>query len=290
MTTYDFSKLLQDAKAGGAWPIGDYDFEVVDTMVKASSNGSGNEMIVAKMRCLVGPYANKHITNNFVLSQDSPNALNIFFRHMTAFGLDDGFFAQLGNGDLTPVAHALKGRRARITIGHRQWNGAMQNDIKAIAPLIEGMSNTIPGAVAGFPPAPAGGPSAYAGVGVQPAAVPPPPPPATPAPIVTPPTPVTQPGWTPPATPQYAPPPPPPPAAPAAPVAVPEAAPVAPPAAPTADAPPPGYSPELWASIPAEAKAAILGAAQAQVAAAPAPVAAAPAGMVPPPPPPALPV
>lgn len=295
MTTYDFSKLLQDAKAGGAWPLGDYDFEVVDTMVKASSNGSGNEMIVAKLRCLVGPYANKSITNNFVLSADNPNALNIFFRHMTAFGLDERFFAQIGSGDLTPVAAALKGRRARITIGHRQWNGAMQNDIKAINPLIEGMGNTLPGAVAGVPPMPPGvvppagamlppmtvppapAPTPAPAPAPVPAPPPPPPPapvPPTPAAVPAPVTPVTQPGWTPPPLPeslQYTPPAPP---------------------APQAPGVPPGYSPELWESIPPEAKAAILGAQSAQQAAAPAaPTSPAPqAYMPPPPPPPALPV
>lgn len=237
MTTYDFSKLLQDAKAGGAWPIGDYDFEVGDTQVKMSSNGSGNEMIVAKLRCLVGPYAGKSITNNFVLTADNASALNIFFRHMAAFGLDDNFFAQIGSGDLSPIANALRGRRARITIGHRMWNGANQNDIKAINPLT----------AVGVGAAAAPGPAAPAGVAPPPppavGTVPPPPPPPAPAAVTSPP--------------------PPPPAPTPAPTPVPP-----PPAPVAADNPPPGYTAELWAAIPPEAKAAIL--ASLQPAAAPA--------------------
>jgi hypothetical protein len=252
MAEYDFNRLLQDAKAGGAWPLGDYDFEVVDTLVKQSAS-STNEMIVAKMRCLVGPYAGKHVTNNFVLTVDNPTALNIFFRHMTAFGLDDRFFAQIGSGNLAPVAAALKGRRARITIGHRTWNGAPQNDIKAINPLTDGMMAQS----VGQPP-------------VAPSAVPPPPPPqpATPPPPAA----AQVPPPPPPAPASAAVPPPPPPPAPSTPPPPPVSVP-----APAQSAPPAGYSPELWASIPEAAKAAILASQPQQ-----------PAAAVPPPP--ALPV
>jgi hypothetical protein len=274
MTVYDFSKLLKDAKAGGAWPLGDYDFEVVDTLVKTSSSGSGNEMVTAKLRCLIGPYANKHITHNFVLTADNPTALNIFFRNMAAFGLDENFFAQIGNGDLNPAAQALKGRRARVTIGHRVWNGANQNDIKAINPITDGMSNVLPGAQ----------PSA----GTLPATAPPPPPPAQTAPAQA-----TAPSTPPP------PPPPPPAPTPAQPQVPPQTPPPPPPPSPTAPTPPPpqpetpqqtvgngvpaGYTPELWASIPDAAKQAIL-------ASQPTPVTHAAAQQLTPPPPPPLPV
>lgn len=273
MTTYDFSKLLQDAKAGSAWPIGDYDFEVIDTLVKTSSSGSGNEMIVTKLRCLVGPYASKTITNNFVLTADNPSALNIFFRHMAAFGLDDSFFGQLGSQGLAPVAQALKGRRARITIGHRQWNGTNQNDIKAIQPLVGGVgvtANTVPNAVAGMVP-PTSIPTPGAASAVPP---PPPPPPPTQEHTSPPPPPAglsPSPASTPALSSTTPPPPPPPPTpTPPAPVSVP----------PSVETVPDGYTPEIWAVLPPDAKAAILAM---QPAAAPttAPV---------PPPPPELPI
>jgi hypothetical protein len=283
---FDFNKLLQDAKAGNAWPVGDYDFEVVEAEFVMSSQKQ-TPMIKAKLRCLVGPYAGKTINNNFVFSHDNPGALNIFFRHMSAFGLDENFFRQLGSGDLAPVAASMLGRRARITIGHRMWQGAAQNDVKAVKPITEGLvgGGGIPGApamtgampAATAPPAPT-----YA----APAVPPPPPaavttPPPAPAPVPEP----QQPVGPPPApvpTPAPAPV-----APPAPPVPAPEAlaAPVAPAPAPVSAAPA-GYSQELWDSIPEPARQAIL--AQ-QPPAAAAPVAAAPAAMVPPPPP-ALPV
>jgi hypothetical protein len=287
MTTYDFSKLLQDAKAGGAWPIGEYDFEVADTIVKVSSNGSGNEMIETKLRCLVGPYAGKHISNKFVLSPDNPTALNIFFRHMTAFGLDSNFFAAVGQGDLTPVAEALRGRRARITLGHREWNGSTQNEIKAVNPvtapvnIVGAPGGQVPNGAAAPPPPPPGA--------QVPQTVSPPPPPAQPAappppvataPTAPPPPPAPNPQPTPaPAGPPPAPAPTPAPAPASAPPAPP--APTAPEPAPATGSgtPPPGYTQELWDSIPDAARQAILGAQ---------PVAATtPAG---PPPPPEMPV
>jgi hypothetical protein len=261
MTTYDFGKLLKDAKAGGAWPIGDYDFEVADAFPKASANGSGNEMIVTKLRCLVGPYAGKHITNNFVLTADNPTALNIFFRHMSAFGLDDNFFAQIGQGDLSPIANALKGRRARITIGHRTWNGANQNDVKAINPITS-PANVMVGDVApgGFTPPPPPGSQ-------PPQTISPPPPPAQPA-APSPPTATSPMPAPPPPTPAPAPSPAPagPPPAPAPTPAPAPSAPPPPPPAPatpqpapvTVSTPPPNYTQELWDSIPETARQQIL--------------------------------
>jgi hypothetical protein len=250
MSTYDFSKLMQDAKAGGAWPVGDYDFEIADATAAKASTGS--DMIKTKLRCLVGPYANKQITNNFVLSPDSAGALAIFFRHMKAFGLDDTFFKSVGTADLEPIARALVGRRARIQIKHREWNGAMQNDVATIKPLTDGVG-VVHSTQSTVPPPPPGAPAAPA-----PAAPPPPPQDST----ITPP---------PPPAPSPAPAPPPPPAPPSTPTP----APVVEAGESPNGAPPAGYTQELWDNIPDVAKQAILASAAATVT---------------PPPPPSLPV
>lgn len=150
MATFDFQKLLQDAKAGGAWPDGQYDMEIVQA--DATTANSGSAMVVAKLRCLTGPFANKHITNNFVLSVDNPIALNIFFKNMRAFGLDDNFFLQLGNGDHSAIANNLLGKRARVTLGHRPYQGVDQNKIDKIEPLSGAISTTSPTTV-GMPQA-----------------------------------------------------------------------------------------------------------------------------------------
>jgi len=151
LNVFDFGQLLKDAKAGAAWPEGDYDFEVAEADAVTASTGS--PMVKTKLRCLVGTYANKTVTNNFVLSVENPGALAIFFKHMKAFGLDESFFAQMGQSDLRPVAAALRGRRARITLGRRMWNDVPQNQVNGVKPITEGLAGGPgPGQGIGAPP------------------------------------------------------------------------------------------------------------------------------------------
>lgn len=282
---FDFSKLLQDAKAGSAWPIGDYDFEVAEADFVIA--GTGAPMIKTKLRCLVGAYAGKTVTNNFVMSVDNPGALAIFFRHMAAFGLSNEWFGQIGQGDLHPVAAALRGRRARITLGHREWQDVTQNDVKGVKPITEGMAggpSLAPGLPAAgatgvvVPPPPAAAQAGLYAVPNPPAApavatAPPPPPaaPAAPAAAAVPPPPPP-----PPVGPEYAAPaaaapvPPAPPAPPVPttppppPAPVPAPAPVPPTPTAVVALPPEGYPADLWATIPPAAQQAILAQAGAQ--------------------------
>lgn len=157
----NFAKLIKDAKAGAAWPEGDYDFEVAE--VEATASAKGSPMLKVKLRCLVGTYAGKTITNYFTLTMDSPMALNIFFRQMAAFGLPETFFAQFGeNGNLEPVAAELRGKRATITLEQEERQGAKQNKVKIVKPF--------------------GGVGASGAPMVGAPMAPPPPPPAPPAP------------------------------------------------------------------------------------------------------------
>lgn len=135
MTTIDFSRAIQEAKSASfeALPAGDYDVEVTEANATRSSNGK--PMIKVRLKVLSGPYQNRSIINNFVFSVENAMALSIFFRHMKCFGLDEAFFGSLGAaGSLEPVAGALNGRRARVTLGIRQWNGEDRNEVTQIKP------------------------------------------------------------------------------------------------------------------------------------------------------------
>lgn len=168
MVTIDFAKALQDAKGASfeALPIGDYDVEVAKAEAVTSQNGK--PMIKTTMRVVSGPYEKRPIINQFVLSTENAQAVAIFFRHMKAFGLTEDWFASLGQqGSLEPVASALLGRRARLTIGHREWQGEMRNEVKAVKPYT-GAPAMGPGPSTG-PTAPGVGPSPLTG----PAALPP---------------------------------------------------------------------------------------------------------------------
>lgn len=160
----DFAKLLEDAKAGAAWPEGDYDLEVVEADSVLASTGS--PMIKAKLRALVGAYAGKSMINNFVLSIDKPGALAMFFKQMRALGIPDEQLVQLGRINasdpncLAPVARMLVGKRARFTNGHRTFNDVLQNNITGVKPITEGIGaggpvgQPTPSAFAGAPTVP----------------------------------------------------------------------------------------------------------------------------------------
>jgi len=186
LTTIDFNRAIQDAKGASfeALPQGDYDVEVAKADAVTSS--SGKPMIKVTMRVVSGPYERRPIINQFVFSADNPTAVAIFFRHMKAFGLDEAFFAALGSAaSLEPVASALVNRRARLTIGHREWQGETRNEVKAVKPYT--------GAPVAAPPP---GPSAPgAGPAVRPPTgptAPVPPPAAPPLPVAAAPVPAPQ--------------------------------------------------------------------------------------------------
>jgi len=206
LTTIDFTRALNDAKGASfeALPIGDYDIEVTKSEAVTSQNNK--PMIKVTMKVVAGPYERRPIINNFVLSVENPQAVAIFFRHMKAFGLTEEFFASLGSaGSLDPVASALIGRRARLTLGHREWNGEMRNEVKSVksytgAPVAAGGSpvgGPVPPGAAPLPtgPAPLPVPAPVAPVAAPSPIVPPVPPVAAEvAPVVaTPPPPPVMP-------------------------------------------------------------------------------------------------
>lgn len=178
MTTINFAQALQDARGATfePLPVGDYDVEVTKTEAVTSQNGK--PMIKTTFKVVSGPYEKRPIINQFVLSVENPQAVAIFFRHMKAFGLTEEWFASLGQqSSLEPVASALLGRRARLSIGHREWQGEMRNEVKGVKPYT------------GAPPQPApAGPSAGPVAGPAPLAGPRPPaaPVAPPAPVAAP--------------------------------------------------------------------------------------------------------
>lgn len=149
MTTIDFGKALADAKSASfeAMPDGNYNVEVVKA--EAVTASTGRPMIKCKMKVIDGPYQNRPVMTQFVLVIDNPNALAMFFRNMKGFGLDENFFAQLGSGQLEPVAAALMSRRAQVTLGTKKWNGEDRNEVTGIKPY-----TGAPGTMTGTPGAP----------------------------------------------------------------------------------------------------------------------------------------
>jgi hypothetical protein len=148
--------LKQSEDALKPIPDGDYNVKVVDARVDKSS--TGKMMIRVKFEVTSGPHATRRIPTQFVLSDENPTAVAIWFRQMAAMGLDATFFQSLPTGDQGAelVAQALLNRVCRITLGTRAWQGVDRNDVKAVLPPLTG-GPVAPGTVTG--PAPVGGPT-----------------------------------------------------------------------------------------------------------------------------------
>lgn len=302
---------LMQGVAEALQPVPKGAYEVVVTKCDPKTSSTNKAMWAMQLTIEGGPHNGRVIFNNLTLTTDNPMALRMFFVNMNALGLDATFF----NSSPTPqqIANALVGKRARVEIDHRDFQGQKRENVKRLMPAT-GIFSTGAGV-----PMPAGGPG-VPGASPTPSPVVPPSPVPTP-PVATPSVPAPQPvPAAPPATPAPvestipipAPQAPAPPAEPeSAPVAaiVPEASPVTPvdvsPSAPgdggeeSVDAAanmaaatptlPPGMTPEMYQQFMAfqAAQNAAPAAATAEQAAgeqAPAP-SPAPAGATPPPPP-----
>jgi hypothetical protein len=175
----DFGALMQQmGQQLEVIPQGPYDV-VVKTADATTTNDGSKPMLKVKFNIESGPQAGRPLYNNFTISQESQNALRIFFQQMQILGLDPAFWSQPGV-TLEHAAAALVGKRCRVDVAHRSWQGAVQPNITRINPPLGALG--APGPVA---PGGLGGPAPMA---PPPMAVPPAPLPQ--APVAPPPAPV----------------------------------------------------------------------------------------------------
>jgi hypothetical protein len=159
-------------------------YEVIVDKAEAKQAQTGSQMIAAQFKIETGPHAGRTVFTNFVFTPDKAFALNIFFRNMEALGVDGSFFAQLQEAGfgveaaMAKIAETIAGRRARIEVGMRTWNGQERNEVKNMAAPTTGPGGTpgggqapavlsggpaggppVPPASAGLPPVPPAAPS-----------------------------------------------------------------------------------------------------------------------------------
>ncbi len=167
MSTVDWKALAETAGDGGfeALPVGDYDLKCVSA--EKANTANGKLMFKCKFQVQNGTYKNRLVWHNFVVSPESDQAMGIFFRQMSAFGMTKEWFKTMPSEDA--IVNTLNGREVRATLKQKTYNGELRNEIGSfvIAPT---------GAV---PPPP----------GATSAAAPPPPPPPPPPPAAAPPAP-----------------------------------------------------------------------------------------------------
>lgn len=138
MTSINWNDLRKSADDAGfsVLPNGEYD-SVVET-AEAKKSSSGKDMISCRFTVEAGPHAGRKVFNQFVISPENATALGFFFRHMASFGLDSSYFEK--SPALEQVASDLSGRRCRVTVSTREWNGQERNQVEKILPPADGQA------------------------------------------------------------------------------------------------------------------------------------------------------
>jgi Protein of unknown function (DUF669) len=143
MTSVNFNDLIKAAgDAGGGEPLPNGTYSAVVDSASSKPTSTGKESIAVQFKIEDGPYAGRPIWNNFVLSPDQPNALAFFFRHMANLGLSSQYFE--ANPALERVAADLIGRRCRITLSTREWQGQSRNQVDTVLTPLNGSGPSIP--------------------------------------------------------------------------------------------------------------------------------------------------
>lgn len=167
-------------------PVGPYLVEVLET--EATQTANGKAMIKVTLKIVEGPYANRRLWTNFVVSPENKVALAIFFRQMAALGLDRNYM--LTDPTEAQVAQALLGRRAIADVVMRKYQGEDRNDVKNIrkpTTPASGLPQGLDASQLQSPaPAPAPAPQPVAAAAPAPAPAPAPQPVAAPAPAAAP--------------------------------------------------------------------------------------------------------
>ena len=120
-------------------PSGEYDAVVTKAEIKFASTGKKMFSISAKVT--TGPHVNRMFWNNFTVTPDNPNAMLVFFRQMSVFGLPIEFFKSLpadGSGDHA-IPQALMGKPFRARLSIRSWQGVDSNQLDAVMPPTAGV-------------------------------------------------------------------------------------------------------------------------------------------------------
>jgi hypothetical protein len=128
MGTIDWKAAREDAKAASILiPDGEFPFECVSADAQLSSGGA--PQIVADFLCLNERYNKRTVRNWFTLSLDSPVALDIFFKTMKAFGLDDAYFAKGDGPEMEDIAERMVGKKVTCGVKTTDYNGQDRNKL-----------------------------------------------------------------------------------------------------------------------------------------------------------------
>lgn len=104
-----FAKVEQEIKDV---PDGSYSTEIVDANVTATQ--AGKPMLNLTHRVTSGSMAGASVVQRQVLSPESPQALQIFFRSLKSLGVPEA--AYKGGKSLEEIAKSLIGKKCAVTV------------------------------------------------------------------------------------------------------------------------------------------------------------------------------
>jgi hypothetical protein len=118
----------ESANSGNFDPIPEGEYELKITNAESRFSGSGKKMYVVTAEVQDGPYASRKLWHNFVITEDNPKAMNIFFGNMEALGIAKDYFRSNPADDA--IVKALLGRKFRGAVGKRIYNDRERNEIR----------------------------------------------------------------------------------------------------------------------------------------------------------------
>ena len=132
MSTINWSDLVKQAgdtaSSTNFEPLPDGDYELRVVQAAATTTSTGKIMFKVTNEVQGGPFANRRVWDQLVVTTDNPKAMNMFFMKAAAMGLGRTFWD--ANPTNPQVETALNGRSFRATLGKRTYNGTESNEIK----------------------------------------------------------------------------------------------------------------------------------------------------------------
>lgn len=128
----DLASQAEDALT----PVPSGEYQAVITKAEQKFASTGKKMFSISAKITQGPHVNRMFWNNFTVSPDNPNAMLVFFRQMSVFGMSIDFFKSLppdGSGD-GAITQALMGKPFTARLSIRSYQGTDSNQLEAVLP------------------------------------------------------------------------------------------------------------------------------------------------------------
>lgn len=141
MGSINWSQYINEAEAAGEGvqeytplPADSYEVKVLEAKPRKFKNNTKDGWNVAFV-VEGGPHAGRRVWTNLVVSPESPKAMGMLIRQLSALGvrplLDSG-------ASVEQIAAGLTGALATIKVSVGEWNGKPKNEVDAISARVDG--------------------------------------------------------------------------------------------------------------------------------------------------------